>query len=196
MVIAKIFWQEYYDVAIGCFYNISMNFNRYNNVLYLSIAYLQLDQGERMFQKIVVILCLMGSMSFGMSLSKLNSATKDELMQISGIGEKKAAAIIKERRKGKFKSFDDLQRVDGIGEQIASNVKHDVKAKKDEKRVTKKRASKKTSKSKKESKKSTKKTTPKTKSESKKSKAKKAEKSLKKKKKENKKKSKSKKKAA
>jgi competence protein ComEA len=131
-------------------------------------------KGIKMIKAIILSLLVLASSSFGMSLSKLNSASKEELMQISGIGEKKAAAIIKERRKGKFKSFEDLQRVDGIGEQIASNVKHDVNAKKDEKRVTKKRASKKTSKSKKESKKSTKKTTPKTKRETKKSKAKKA----------------------
>ena len=48
-------------------------------------------------------------------------------MQIKGIGEVKAAAIVKERRKGKFKSFDDLaQRVPGIGDQTAANIKHGV----------------------------------------------------------------------
>jgi len=73
-------------------------------------------------------LVLSTSVLFGMSLSKLNSASKEDLMQINGIGEKKAAAIIKERKKGKFKSYDDLAtRVGGIGAQTAANIKNDVK---------------------------------------------------------------------
>jgi len=97
---------------------------------------------------------------FGMSLNKLNSARKSELMEISGIGEKKADAIIKERRKGKFKSFEDLQRVEGIGEETAKNVKNDVKVKKStKKKSTKKKTAKKTDKKKSSHKKETKKTT-------------------------------------
>jgi len=79
---------------------------------------------------------------FGMSLSALNSASKAELMEINGIGEVKAAAIIKERKKGKFKSFDDLTRVEGIGEQTAANVKNGVKSSADVKKVTKKKKTK------------------------------------------------------
>jgi len=77
------------------------------------------------------------SVLFGMSLSQLNSASKEELMQINGIGKVKAEAIVKERKKGKFKSFDDLQRVEGIGAQTAANVKNDVKSSKDVKKVKK-----------------------------------------------------------
>jgi len=65
---------------------------------------------------------------FGMSLSQLNSASKNDLMKINGIGEAKATEIIKERKKGKFKSFEDLQRVKGVGPQVASNLKNDVVA--------------------------------------------------------------------
>ncbi|SFV51071.1 Histone H1 [hydrothermal vent metagenome] len=100
-----------------------------------------------MLKKVIMgFLVLATSALFGMSLSKLNSASKAELMEINGIGDVKAAAIIKERRHGKFKSFEDVQRVEGIGEQTAANIKNDVKSAADVKKVkktTKKRVSKK-----------------------------------------------------
>ncbi len=92
-----------------------------------------------MFHKVITgFLVLATSTVFGMSLNQLNSASKEELMEINGIGEKKADAIIAERKKGEFKSFDDFQRVDGIGEQTAANVKNDVKSAGDVKKVEKK----------------------------------------------------------
>ncbi len=92
-----------------------------------------------MFRKVIAgFLVLATSTVFGMSVNQLNSASKTELMEINGIGEAKATAIIKERKKGKFKSFEDFQRVEGIGEQTASNVKNNVKSSKDVKKVSKK----------------------------------------------------------
>ncbi len=92
-----------------------------------------------MFKKLIAgFLVLATSTLFGMSLNQLNSASKTELMEINGIGEAKANAIIKERKKGKFKSYDDFQRVEGIGEQTAANVKNNVKSSKDVKKVKKK----------------------------------------------------------
>jgi len=83
-------------------------------------------------------LILSTSALFAMSLTQLNSASKEDLMQINGIGEKKAAAIIKERKKGKFKSYDDLaSRVNGIGTQTAANIKNGVKAGEKVKKVKK-----------------------------------------------------------
>lgn len=47
---------------------------------------------------------------------KLNSATADQLQQLSGVGLKKAEAIIEYRnKKGKFKSIEEIQQVKGIG---------------------------------------------------------------------------------
>ena len=138
-----------------------------------------------MFKKIIVSVLVFGATTlFGMSLSQVNSASKAELMEINGIGEVKANAIMKERKKGKFKSFEDLQRVEGIGEQTAANVKHGVKASEDVKKV-KKTTKKKTVKKKTSTKKDTKTTAKKkTKKETtKKTKSKKDEKKKSKKKK-------------
>ena len=100
-----------------------------------------------MFKKVIAgFLVLATSTVFGMSLNKLNSASKTELMEINGIGDAKASAIIKERKKGKFKSFEDFQRVEGIGEATAKNVKNDVKSASKEKKVTHKTTKKKSKK--------------------------------------------------
>ena len=82
-----------------------------------------------MLKKVIAGLVIISVSSlFGMSLKELNKADKSELIQIKGIGEAKADAIIKERKKGKFESFEDFTRVKGIGETVANNVKHDVKS--------------------------------------------------------------------
>lgn len=47
----------------------------------------------------------------------INSADKQTLMQVKGVGEKRAEAIIAWREKnGPFKSVEDLTQVDGIGQ--------------------------------------------------------------------------------
>lgn len=87
---------------------------------------------------IVGCVVLATSSLYGMSLEELNSASKVELMEIKGIGvgEAKATAIIKEREKGEFKSFEDFQRVKGVGEKMALKVKNSVKASHDVKKGT------------------------------------------------------------
>ena len=118
-----------------------------------------------MFKKIIASFLILATTTlFAMSLNQLNKASKTELMEINGIGEAKASAIIKERKKGKFKSFEDFQRVEGIGAQTAANVKSGVKSgdkvkkvKKTEKKKSSTKKKTKNSKSKKEKKSTTKK---------------------------------------
>jgi len=78
--------------------------------------------------KMMVAVLLFGaaSMLFGMSLSELNRASKEDLMEIKGIGETKADAIIQYRKKAPFKSFADVEEVKGVGPALVENIKNDV----------------------------------------------------------------------
>jgi len=83
------------------------------------------------------------SVSFLFSAINLQTASKDELICIKGIGDKKANAILKYRKSNKLKSADDLIGIKGFGKGIIANVKKGVKSvacggKKSTKKTTKK----------------------------------------------------------
>ena len=67
---------------------------------------------------------------FGM-LFALNpqTASKEDLMKIKGVGEKKAEAIIKYRKTHKLKTVEDLTQVKGIGEKMLSKIQQYVEVK-------------------------------------------------------------------
>ena len=57
----------------------------------------------------------------------LNQASKEELCQINGIGDKKADMIIQYRQQhGPFKSIDELKNVDGFGDKTVAKLKDQV----------------------------------------------------------------------
>ena len=57
----------------------------------------------------------------------INTATLEQLMELSGIGEAKANAIIAYRNeKGKFKSIEDIKDVSGIGETLYEKIKDNI----------------------------------------------------------------------
>ncbi len=57
----------------------------------------------------------------------INTASKDELMTLSGIGEVKAQAIIDYRTKnGPFRDIHDIVNVSGIGEKTFENIKDSI----------------------------------------------------------------------
>ena len=54
----------------------------------------------------------------------INTASKDELLSITGIGESKAVSIISYREKnGNFSSIEDIKNVSGIGDALFEKIK-------------------------------------------------------------------------
>ena len=65
--------------------------------------------------------------SFAMAAVNINTATKEELNVLPGIGPVKAQAIVDYRKaNGPFKSLDDLKKVNGIGDATFNKLKSDI----------------------------------------------------------------------
>ena len=66
-------------------------------------------------------------MSGSSSLVNLNTATKEELMTLKGIGESKAEDIIRYREKsGGFKKIEDIMKISGIKEAGFQKIKDNI----------------------------------------------------------------------
>ena len=69
------------------------------------------------------------TLSEGETTSKINinTASLEELMSLSGIGEKKAQSIISYRKEnGFFKKIEELKNVEGIGNALFESIKDDI----------------------------------------------------------------------
>ncbi|MBN2220942.1 MAG: helix-hairpin-helix domain-containing protein [Vallitaleaceae bacterium] len=60
------------------------------------------------------------------TLVNINTASKAELMSLSGIGEAKALAIMEYRENNRFERIEDIKKVVGIKEAVFSSVKDKI----------------------------------------------------------------------
>ena len=79
---------------------------------------------KKLFLALIMCVALAGTAA---AVVNINTASKEELTTIKGIGDKRAQEIIDYRKKnGDFKSVDELEKVPGIGpgtmKQIRANV--------------------------------------------------------------------------
>lgn len=70
--------------------------------------------------------CITDSVKISGKVS-INTATKEELMTLTGIGDSKAEDIIKYREEnGPFKTIEDIKNVSGIGDSLFAKIKENI----------------------------------------------------------------------
>lgn len=79
-------------------------------------------------KKIILAFIAVLGLSFNVFAAvNINTATEAELETLNGIGAAKAKAIVEYRKKqGGFKSVDELENVEGIGNKTLNNLRKDI----------------------------------------------------------------------
>ncbi len=57
----------------------------------------------------------------------INEAAPEELVKLPGIGPSRAAAIVAERKKRRFRRIEDIIRVPGIGRKTFGRIRHSIR---------------------------------------------------------------------
>jgi competence protein ComEA len=79
---------------------------------------------KKLLMALAMCLAMYGIISAAVNI---NTATKEELTSLKGIGEKRAQAIINYRTKnGPFKTVDDLEKVPGIGPGLMKQIRPQI----------------------------------------------------------------------
>lgn len=74
--------------------------------------------------KYVLGIVVLTNIISAMSLNEVNIASKDELMEIKGIGDAKAELLIKSRP---FSHFSQVDKLKGFGVSLMNNIKNNIK---------------------------------------------------------------------
>jgi competence protein ComEA len=79
-------------------------------------------------KKLLLVLAIWFTvMGTAMAVVNINTATKEELTTLKGVGEKRAQEIIDYRKKnGDFKSVDELEKVPGVGPGLMKQIRSQV----------------------------------------------------------------------
>jgi competence protein ComEA len=79
---------------------------------------------KKLFLALIMCVALAGTAA---AVVNINTASKEELTTIKGIGDKRAQEIIDYRKKnGDFKSVDELEKVPGIGPGTMKQIRSQV----------------------------------------------------------------------
>ena len=76
-----------------------------------------------------LLLLFVFSFSLLFGAVNINTASKEELMTLKGIGEATAEAIIEYRQENKFTKIEDIKNVKGIGDKKFESIKEDIEVK-------------------------------------------------------------------
>ncbi|RXJ96078.1 competence protein ComEA [Arcobacter sp. AHV-9/2010] len=86
-------------------------------------------------KKLVAILALFFTLFLG--AIDLQTASKLELMNLKGVGDKKADAIIEYRKNNTISNPDDLKNVKGFGSTLINNIKAQIDSDKKKDKINK-----------------------------------------------------------